>query len=111
MCSPLPHAECCPPSCGAAAAIVVSNLVLRRFGAGRSVRISGQSLETDLPSSFAESAMDAVGLGIGPIAAEPAFGEAGISPGDVDIAELPDSFTASKVMTSEALGLCKPRGS
>ncbi len=111
ICSPLTRAQCCPPTCGAAAAIVVSNLVLRRFGAGRSVRISGQSLETDLPSSFAESAMDAVGLGIGRIAAERAFGEAGISPGDVDIAELHDCFTVNEVLAYEALGLCKPGGS
>src|SRR5258708_24571851 len=78
ICSPLTRAQCCPPTCGAAAAIVVSNLVLRRFGAGRSVRISGQSLETDLPSSFAERAKDAAWLGVEAIAAEPAFDDTGL---------------------------------
>ncbi|MGO8855166.1 MAG: thiolase C-terminal domain-containing protein [Steroidobacteraceae bacterium] len=111
ICSPLTRAQCCPPTCGAAAAVIVGDSVLRKFGAGRSVRISGQSLETDLPSSFTDSAMDAVGFGIGRIAAERAYDEAGISPGDVDVAELHDCFTVNEVLAYEALGLCKPGGS
>jgi sterol carrier protein 2 len=111
ICSPLTRAQCCPPTCGAAAAIIVSESVLRKFGAGRSVRISGQSLATDLVSSFADSAMDAVGSRIGRIAAERSFEEAGISPQDVDVAELHDCFTVNEVLAYEALGLCKPGGS
>jgi acetyl-CoA acyltransferase len=105
--SPLTRAQCCPPTCGAAAAVIVSDSVLRKLGAGRAVRISGQSLETDLPSSFEGSAMDAVGFGIGRVAATRAFDEAGISPGDVDVAELHDCFTVNEVLAYEALGLCK----
>jgi len=108
ICRPLTRAQCCPPTCGAAAAVIVSELLLRKLGAGRAVRISGQSLETDLPLSFAGSAMDAVGYGIGRIAAKRAFEEAGISPGDVDVAELHDCFTVNEVLAYEALGLCKP---
>lgn len=111
ICNPLTRAQCCPPTCGAAAAVIASDSVLRKLGAGRAVRISGQSLETDLPSSFTDSAMDAVGLGIGRIAAKRAFEEAGISPADVDVAELHDCFTVNEVLAYEALGLCKPGGS
>jgi acetyl-CoA acetyltransferase len=55
--------------------------------------------------------MDAVGSRIGRIAAERSFEEAGISPQDVDVAELHDCFTVNEVLAYEALGLCKPGGS
>jgi len=42
-----------------------------------------------------------------PVAAKQAFGEAGISPDDVDVAELYDSFTITALLQLEDLGFCK----
>ncbi len=40
------------------------------------------------------------------LAAERVFGEAGVSPRDVDVVELHDCFSANELITYEALGLC-----
>ena len=42
-----------------------------------------------------------------PIAARDAFGEAGVTPDDIDVAELYDSFTITALMQYEDLGFCK----
>jgi sterol carrier protein 2 len=108
ICAPVTRSQCCAPTCGAAAVVVVSESIMRALGSRRAVRICGQSLTSDRPSSFAGSALDAVGLGLGRLAATAAFEEAGIDPIAVDVAELHDCFTVNEVIAYEALGLCKP---
>jgi len=49
----------CPPTCGAAAAIVVSERFARERGLTRTVRIAGQAMGTDGPEAF-DSAIDLV---------------------------------------------------
>ena len=50
--------QCCPPTCGAAAAVVVSADYARRKGLmARSVVIAGQALTTDAEPSFADGSM------------------------------------------------------
>jgi sterol carrier protein 2 len=108
ICAPVTRSQCCAPTCGAAAVVVVSESIMRTLGSQRAVRISGQSLTSDRPLSFAGSALDAVGLELGRIAATAAFEEAGIDPRAVDVAELHDCFTVNEVIAYEALGLCNP---
>ena len=43
------------------------------------------------------------------LAAQKCFQKAGLEPGDVDVIELHDCFSANELITYEALGLC-PEG-
>jgi len=95
----------CPPTCGAAAAIVVSDSFAKARGMDRTVVIAGQALGTDGPEAF-DSAIDLVGRGITARAAKVAFEQAGVGPQDVDVVELHDCFTTNEVINYEALGLC-----
>jgi len=110
MCDPLTRFQCCPPTCGAAAAVVCSEAFARRHDATRHIRIAGQALVTDFPSSFADSAIDAVGYRLGQESARRAFEEAGIAAVQVDVAELHDCFTVNEILAYEALALCEEGG-
>jgi acetyl-CoA acyltransferase len=110
VCDPLTRFQCCPPTCGAAAAVICSEAFAHRHGIRRAVKIAGQAMVTDIASSFAGSAIDAVGFKIGQIAARRAFDEASIDPADIDVAELHDCFTVNEVLAYEALGLCPEGG-
>lgn len=102
---PLTRLQCCPPTCGAAAAVLVSEDFLKKAGKEAGVKISGQAMETDRPESFGESMMDMVGYGMAKRAAESVYEQAGIGPGEVDVVELHDCFTANELITYESLGL------
>ncbi len=106
VCDPLTRFQCCPPTCGGAAALVVSEAFADRHGRSRAVRIAGQGLTTDMPGSFAGSAIDAVGFEIGRQAAAQAYAEAGIGPDEASVAEVHDCFTVNEILAYEALGLC-----
>jgi acetyl-CoA acetyltransferase len=95
----------CPPTCGAAAAIVVSEELAREKGLlERAVAIKGQAMGTD--TQRYDSAMDLVGREITRRTAKRAYEQAGIGPEDVDVVELHDCFTTNEVISYEALGLC-----
>ena len=50
--APLTRLQCCPPTCGAAAAIVTSEAFARRHGLRTDVAIRAQALVTDTPDSL-----------------------------------------------------------
>jgi len=103
---PLTRLQCCPPTCGAAAAIVCSEDFARRHGLDCRVRIVAQAMTTDLPSTFASHDMrKLVGADMAAAAAAKVYAAAGIGPEDVDVVELHDCFTANELITYEALGL------
>ena len=103
---PLTRLQCCPPTCGAAAAIVCSEDFARRHGLDRRVRIVAQAMTTDAPSTFASHDMrKLVGADMAAAAAAKVYAAAGIGPEDVDVVELHDCFTANELITYEALGL------
>jgi sterol carrier protein 2 len=106
MYGPLTRLQCCPPTCGAAAALVVSEEFARRRGLKADVAIRGQAMTTDFPSTFAEkNPIKVVGADLSAAAAEKVYAEAGIGPDDVDVVELHDCFTANEILTYEALKL------
>lgn len=97
--------EACPPSCGAAAAIVCSEGFARKHGISNSVEILAQALTTDTETSR-DNPMNIVGADMTRRAAKQVYEKAGIGPEEVDVVELHDCFTPNEVITYEGLGLC-----
>ncbi|HZH77042.1 MAG TPA: lipid-transfer protein [Archangium sp.] len=104
---PLTRFQCCPPTCGAAAAIVCSDDFARKLGHTHPVYIAAQSMTTDMPSSFGDSMIKMVGFDMAALAAKQVYEKSGLGPEDVDVVELHDCFTANELLTYEALALCK----
>jgi acetyl-CoA acetyltransferase len=105
---PLTRYQCCPPTCGAAAAILCSDEFARKKGLSARVWIAAQAMTTDVPASFEEKSMiKMVGFEMAKAAATQVYEQAGIGPEEVDVIELHDCFTTNEVLTYEALGLCK----
>ncbi len=101
----------CPPTCGAAAAIVCSEAFAARHGLDRSVRIRAQAMTTDRPVTFAAHDMrEVVGYGMAQAAAQQVYQAAGIGPDDLDVVELHDCFAQNELLSYEALGLCPEGG-
>jgi acetyl-CoA acetyltransferase len=104
---PLTRFQCCPPTCGAAAAVLCSEEFARKHGLTRPVYIAAQTMATDLPTSFEDSMIKMVGFDMATKASRQLYERAGIGPQDVDVVELHDCFTANELLTYEAIGLCK----
>ncbi len=105
---PLTRYQCCPPTCGAAAAILASDDFAKKKGITSPVWIAGQAMTTDYPSSFEEKSMiKMVGYDMTKTAAAKVYEQAGLGPKDVQVVELHDCFTANEVLTYEGLGLAK----
>jgi acetyl-CoA acetyltransferase len=101
----------CPPTCGAAAAIVCSEEFAARRGLNRSVRIRAQAMTTDAPVTFESHDMrDVVGFSMAKSAAHKVYEAAGVGPDDVDVVELHDCFAQNELLTYEAIGLCPEGG-
>lgn len=104
---PLTRYQCCPPTCGAAAAVVCSEEFARKNGHAKSVYIAGQVMTTDYGSSFEKSMIKMVGFDMARKCANQLYEQTGIGAEDVDVVELHDCFTANELLTYEAIGLCK----
>jgi acetyl-CoA acetyltransferase len=101
----------CPPTCGAAAAILVSDAFARRRGLSTKVSIAAQAMTTDSPSTFdAHDMMQLVGYDMTRAAVAQVFDAAGIGPDDIDVVELHDCFAQNELISYEALGLCPEGG-
>ncbi len=104
---PLTRYQCCPPTCGAAAAVLCSHEFAVKHGMTNAVYIAGQSMTTDFSSSFDEGSMiKMVGYDMTKSAAATVYESTGVGPGDLDVIELHDCFTANELLTYEAIGLC-----
>ncbi len=104
---PITRFQCCPPTCGAAAAIVCSDEFARKLGHTNPVYIAAQSMTTDMPSSFGDSMIKMIGYDMAALAAKQVYEKSGLGPEDVDVVELHDCFTTNELLTYEALALCK----
>jgi len=102
---PLTRYQCCPPTCGAAAAIVCSDEFAKKNAISNSVYIAAQAMATDFPSAFEDSMIKMIGYDMAESAAKQVYEQAGLGPKDVDVVELHDCFTANELVTYEALGL------
>ena len=108
---PLTRFQCCPPTCGAGAAILCSDEFAKKHGITKPVWIAAQAMTTDYESTFGEkSMMKVVGYDMAKACAKKVYEQAGLGPKDVQVIELHDCFTANELLTYEALGLCPEGG-
>lgn len=100
----------CPPTCGAAAAVLVSERFAKTHGLRTDVWIAAQAMTTDQPNTFeSHDMMYVAGYGMSEITARMVYEQAGVGPEDLDVVELHDCFAQNELITYEALGLC-PQG-
>lgn len=101
----------CPPTCGAAAALLVSEAFAKKHGLDASVRIRAQAMTTDTPAAFEAGDMrEVVGFSMTRDAARQVYDAAGVGPRDIDVVELHDCFAHNELITYEGLGLCPVGG-
>jgi acetyl-CoA acetyltransferase len=101
----------CPPTCGAAAAIVISDKFAKRHGLNPGVRIAAQAMTTDTPITFeARDMTQLVGSDMTKRAARAVYEQAGVGPEDIPVVELHDCFAHNEVITYEGLDLCPEGG-
>jgi acetyl-CoA acyltransferase len=102
---PLTRLQCCPPTCGAAAAVITSDEFARRHGLRTDVAIAAQAMTTDTATSFDGDLMRLVGYDMAQAAADRVYEEAGVAPEDIRVVELHDCFTSNELISYEALRL------
>jgi sterol carrier protein 2 len=101
----------CPPTCGAAAAVLVSEEFAKAKGLDTRVYIAAQVMTTDRPDTFSsDDMMQVVGFGMSKEAAQKVYKESGIGPDEIQVVELHDCFAQNELITYEALGLCPEGG-
>ena len=101
----------CPPTCGGAAAVLVSEDFAKKHGLRRDVAILAQAMTTDTRSTFeGRSMIQLIGFDMAKEAAQRVYEEAGIGPEDIRVCELHDCFAQNELVTYEALGFCPEGG-
>jgi len=101
----------CPPTCGAAAAVLCSEAFAKKHRLDAGVRIRAQAMTTDLPEAFgARDMREVVGFGMAQNAADQVYRAAGVGPEDLDVVELHDCFAQNELLSYEALRLCAAGG-
>jgi acetyl-CoA acetyltransferase len=101
----------CPPTCGAAAAILCSDDFAKRHGITPQVRVAAQAMTTDRPVALeARDMIELVGRDMAVRASQQVYEKAGIGPEDIRVVELHDCFAHNEVITYESLGLCPEGG-
>ncbi len=100
----------CPPTSGAAAALLVSADFARRKGITPKVRIAAQAMTTDTPETFSGDLIALVGANIAKAGAKAVYEAAGVGPEALRVVELHDCFAHNEVIAYEALGLCEEGG-
>ncbi|MET3106486.1 sterol carrier protein 2 [Oxalobacteraceae bacterium GrIS 2.11] len=101
----------CPPTCGAAAAVLVSEQYAKKHNLNSAVQIVAQAMTTDRASTFdGKDMMRVVGYDMSQAAANQVYQAAGIGPDDIDVVEMHDCFAHNELISYEALGLCPEGG-
>lgn len=101
----------CPPTCGAAAAVVCSPAFARRHGLRTDVAILAQAMVTDPQESFEPPSMKGfVGSYMAQRASRAVYEQAGVDPREIPVVELHDCFAHNELLSYESLGLCPEGG-
>ena len=98
VCDPIKLLECCPTSDGAAAIVLASEKVARKFTQKPLIYVAGSSVQT---SRYGVDAWEASRR-----TSETAYEMAGIGAEDIQLAECHDAFTIGEIMHYEELGFC-----
>ena len=104
--TPLTLYDACPVSDGASVAIVVSDEFAAKQGLDTSVTVLGTGQSSDAVALQDRSAITKTPAA--ERAAEAAYEDAGITPDDIDVAEVHDCFTIAEILALEALGFYEP---
>jgi len=99
---PITLLQCCPNTDGAAAVVMASAEVAKKY-TEVPVRVAGSSL---VSGDYDFRRADLTTLELGARAAAQAYEQAGVSPADVDVVELHDAFASEEIVHYEDLGLC-----
>jgi acetyl-CoA acetyltransferase len=103
---PLTRYQCCPPTCGAAAAVICSEAFANKHGLNNAITIKAQAMTTDYASTLEDHSMrKLIGFDMAKAAADQVYEQAGVGPEDIQVVELHDCFTANELLTYEALSL------
>lgn len=103
---PLTRLMSCPPTCGAAAAVICTPEFAAAHGLSTAVRIRAQAMTTDTPQTFSSGdRRELVGAGMTRQAARQVYEQAGVEPTDIPVVELHDCFATNELISYEALGL------
>ena len=104
ICDPITLLMCCPNTDGAAAAILCSMEVARRY-TSHPIRVLASSLcSADYKFTQEDICASPVGVKVAKIAYE----MAGVDPKDIDLVEMHDAFANEEILRYEDLQLCKP---
>ncbi len=106
LADPLTMFDAAPASDGAAVAVLASSRVIDRFNRKRAVRVSGSGQGSDCLALHGRASLTAHEATRA--AARRAYQQAGISPADIDVAEVHDNYTISELLAIEDLALVKP---
>jgi len=102
VCSPFGLFDCSPMSDGGSAAVLVSEAFAEEHGLDASVAITGTGQASD--SLALHDRESITGTPAAGEAAQMAYDDAGVTPDDVDVAEVHDCFTIAEVLAIESLG-------
>lgn len=101
---PITLLMCCPNTDGAAAVIMTSMDVARKYTTNP-VKVAASVL---LSGDYTYKQNDITSSPLGTKAAQMAYEMAGIGPEDLDVVELHEAFAPEEILRYEDLGLCKP---
>ena len=98
---PLTLLMCSPIGDGAAAAVIMSERAIARFGIRKPVRIESALLASGFDRAEGDADLTTVSAAL-------AYAQAGIDPRDITCVELHDASSPAELMYYEKLGLCAP---
>ena len=104
ICDPVTMLMCCPTTDGAAAAILCSMDVARRYTT-KPIRVIGSAL---LSGDYKYMVEDITVSPLDKATINMAYEMAGVGPEDIDVIELHDAFAPEEVLHYETFGLCQP---
>jgi acetyl-CoA C-acetyltransferase len=102
--SPLKLFDCCPVTDGAAALVLASEEKVKELGVDTPIWVAGIGYSSGTANLSKRPGF--LGLEASVLASERAYKTAGVSPDQIDFAEVHDCFTIAEIMAYEDLGFC-----